>query len=201
MQNDFLSTFCGMDFQLDTQGPWYKSVNFGAGKSPCAPNWWAHQDPDRVRSRLCERARPGNLSLRLRVGADLPGRLLLREDFASSTRQRFASLTRIDDYSQVDTLGPRYKSVSLGAKMSPGAPNWWAYINRGLGLTCRFRRGLVFKAHRLLNHTTLGSRVIKKRRSEVDLQGRLAWRGFRQQCTSAACTARPVPASAFRVSD
>ena len=28
----------------------------------------------------------------------------------------------------------------------------------------RFRRGLVFKAHRLLYHSTLGSRVIKKKK-------------------------------------
>ena len=31
----------------------------------------------------------------------------------------------------------------------------------------RFRGGLVFKAHRLLHHSTLGSRVTKKKRREV----------------------------------
>jgi len=31
----------------------------------------------------------------------------------------------------------------------------------------RFRGGLVFKAHRLLYHSTLGLRVIKKRRKNV----------------------------------
>ena len=30
----------------------------------------------------------------------------------------------------------------------------------------RFRGGLVFEAHRLLHHSTLGLRVIKKRREE-----------------------------------
>jgi len=33
----------------------------------------------------------------------------------------------------------------------------------------RFRGGLVFKAHRLLYHSTLGLRVIKKKRRKVDL--------------------------------
>jgi len=31
-----------------------------------------------------------------------------------------------------------------------------------------FRGGLVFKAHRLVYHSTLGSRVIKKKREEKD---------------------------------
>jgi len=31
----------------------------------------------------------------------------------------------------------------------------------------RFRGGLVFKAHRLFYHSTLGSRVIKKKKKEV----------------------------------
>ena len=30
----------------------------------------------------------------------------------------------------------------------------------------RFREGLVFKAHRLLYHSTLGSRVIKKKKKQ-----------------------------------
>jgi len=32
----------------------------------------------------------------------------------------------------------------------------------------RFRGGLVFKAHRLLHHSTLGSRVMKKRRRRFE---------------------------------
>ena len=35
----------------------------------------------------------------------------------------------------------------------------------------RFRGGLVFKAHRLLYHSTLGSRVIKKKRRRCTLRG------------------------------
>ena len=31
----------------------------------------------------------------------------------------------------------------------------------------RFRGGLVFKAHRLLHHSTLGLRVIKKKKKDV----------------------------------
>jgi len=31
----------------------------------------------------------------------------------------------------------------------------------------RFRRGLVFKAHRWLHHSTLGSRVIKKKKRVI----------------------------------
>ena len=35
----------------------------------------------------------------------------------------------------------------------------------------RFRGGLVFKIHRLVYHSTLGSRVIQKRRSDLDVFG------------------------------
>ena len=35
------------------------------------------------------------------------------------------------------------------------------------GLQVRFRGGLVFKAHRLLSHSTLGLRVIKKKKHSV----------------------------------
>ena len=45
------------------------------------------------------------------------------------------------DYSLVDMLGPRYKSV-----------------------------GFVFKAHRLLYHSTLGLRVIKKKKNPSTLE-------------------------------
>jgi len=36
----------------------------------------------------------------------------------------------------------------------------------------RFRGGLVFKAHRLLYHPTLGLRVMKKKKKEFDLAKR-----------------------------
>ena len=40
----------------------------------------------------------------------------------------------------------------------------------------RFRGGLVFKAHRLLYHSTLGSRVTKKKKKKR-LNGHLVWQG------------------------
>ena len=33
----------------------------------------------------------------------------------------------------------------------------------------RFRGGLVFKAHRLFDHSTIGLRVIKKKREDVEV--------------------------------
>jgi hypothetical protein len=39
----------------------------------------------------------------------------------------------------------------------------------GVGNVQRFRGGLVFKAHRLLYHSTLGLRVIKKEKALLDL--------------------------------
>jgi len=44
--------------------------------------------------------------------------------------------------------------------MSAMSLNWYAQ--------CRFRCGLVFKAHRLLYHSNLGSIVIKKREKEEE---------------------------------
>ena len=43
--------------------------------------------------------------------------------------------------------------------------DWWTRIEEQLLLrnVKRFRGGLVFKAHRLLYHSTLGSRVIQKK--------------------------------------
>jgi len=53
-----------------------------------------------------------------------------------------------------------------------------AWIN-GLGLlrrnVKRFRGGLVFKAHRLLYRSTLGLRVIKKKKTEVKEKNPLSW--------------------------
>jgi len=43
---------------------------------------------------------------------------------------------------------------------------------RGVGL--RFRGGLVFKAHRRLYHSTLGSRVIKKRETPATARQRVS---------------------------
>ena len=40
----------------------------------------------------------------------------------------------------------------------------------------RFRGGLVFKTHGLLYHSTLGSRVLKKKRKRVDVVWRRLWR-------------------------
>jgi len=43
----------------------------------------------------------------------------------------------------------------------------------------RFRGGLVFKAHRLLYHSTLGLRVIKKKKK--------IWMIFRGTCAAVVC--------------
>ena len=34
----------------------------------------------------------------------------------------------------------------------------------------QFRKGLVFKAHRLLHHSTLGSRVVKKKKTSASMR-------------------------------
>ena len=41
----------------------------------------------------------------------------------------------LTDYSQVDMLGVRYKSVSVGAEKSPVSPNWRAEIDRDRSVT------------------------------------------------------------------
>ena len=50
----------------------------------------------------------------------------------------------------------------------------------------RFRGGLVFMAHRLLYHSTLGLRVIKKKKKKSDAGpcagGAFTWPGFRVWC-------------------
>ena len=49
-------------------------------------------------------------------------------------------------------------------------------------IVTRFRGGLVFKAHRLSYHATLGSRVIKKKKKDNlvwDLEPRVESLGFR----------------------
>ena len=49
-----------------------------------------------------------------------------------------------------------------------------AFVEKGFRNVNRFRGGLVFKAHRLVYHSTLGSRVIKK-----NLHPAVMERGFR----------------------
>ena len=56
------------------------------------------------------------------------------------------------------------------------APDWIPELRPVVGLRYllrrnvkRFRGGLVFKAHRPLYHSTLGSRVIKKKHQEMGL--------------------------------
>ena len=48
----------------------------------------------------------------------------------------------------------------------------------------RFRGGLVFKAHRLLHHSTLGLRVKKKKKGCVETDAGLPKRGKSLSCTS-----------------
>jgi len=59
---------------------------------------------------------------------------------------RLFSILRFPDYSQVDKLGLRYHAVN-----------------------CGIRGGLVFKAHGILYHSTLGVIVIKKKKKGSDL--------------------------------
>ena len=69
------------------------------------------------------------------------------------------------DEFQVDMLGVRYKSVNFGKEAS-----LIAHIRLGISEQLlrrnvnRFRCGFVSQTHRLLHHSILGSRVIKKKR-------------------------------------
>ena len=52
---------------------------------------------------------------------------------------------------------------------------WARFKNKLLRrIVNRFRGRLVFKAHRLLHHSTLGSRVIKRKREEEAYKGKTA---------------------------
>ena len=63
--------------------------------------------------------------------------------------------------------------VPLHAKQAPelqgpdesSGPDKWSRPDESSGPVQRFRGGLVFKAHRLLYHSTLGLRVIKKKKT------------------------------------
>jgi len=74
--------------------------------------------------------------------------------------------SELTDYSQVDMLDPRYKFVKFEAgkspgsthpEQSPGSPNW---RDQETG------KERVFKAHRLLYHSTLSLRVTKKKKTK-----------------------------------
>ena len=52
------------------------------------------------------------------------------------------------------------KERERGSERKRGVPE-----SPDLGLVKRFRGGLVFKAHRLVYHSTLGLRVIKKKKN------------------------------------
>ena len=68
---------------------------------------------------------------------------------------------------------------------------------RDEGLRCRDRGGLVFKAHRLVYHATLGSRVIKKKKKRPG--GRRSRRRWR--AASAPRHASPAAGSYLRLLD
>jgi len=56
-----------------------------------------------------------------------------------------------------------YRSLALSLSlvdMVARLDRWWVWFN-----VKRFRGGLVFKAHRWFHHSTLGSRVIKKKKT------------------------------------
>jgi len=67
-----------------------------------------------------------------------------------------------------DSGALRYKFRGSKKRIWSNAGGWWKARNFLLQLlhrnVKRFRGGLVFKAHRLLYHSTLGLRVIKKKR-------------------------------------
>ena len=52
---------------------------------------------------------------------------LIRCVVVEDRRNRPGALT---DYSQVDTLGVRYKSVNFGSGKSPSSPDGWSQIDR-----------------------------------------------------------------------
>ena len=66
----------------------------------------------------------------------------------------------------------------------------------GEGRPCqRFRDGLVFMAHRLLYHSTLGSREIRKERKTLPMQRE----GFSKHLAGSDVTCASVLGSRFRV--
>jgi len=80
--------------------------------------------------------------------------------------------------------GLRFQDIALGAE----TPFSHAHHSRGDAHT-RFRGGLVFKAHRLLNHSTLSSRVTKKKRSDEHARGQ-AWHRQSGESSQQMCMLR-----------
>jgi len=75
-------------------------------------------------------------------------------------------LRHLKDFSQVDVLGVRSTSVNFAEHIRL---LWGTHPSTGAN---RFRGGLVFKAHRWLYHSILGSRVIKKKTNPHVYRGR-----------------------------
>jgi len=69
----------------------------------------------------------------------------------------------LPDNSKVDMLGAWYTYVKFGAEKGPGSPKLPDSSD-----VQRFPGGLVFKAHRLLDHSTLDLRVIKKKSASTN---------------------------------
>jgi len=134
--------------QVDMPGVWYKSVNFGE-KSRHA-----------VQPRDC-------------IKSDSPpGKLLCT--LATNLPVVFAWYKSVNFGGK---FGVWYKSINFWRKppqrrqaavhASDGAPCRLCGLRPGLaGTSLQVRGGLVFKAHRWLYHSTLGSRVTKKKKKK-----------------------------------
>ena len=106
------------------------------------------------------------------------GRRVLESRIVWISRPTIPKLTR-----RVCRTNPTF----FGAGKRPREADRWAQIDRERPNVKRFRGGLVFKAHRLLYHPTLGLRVIKKKRKRLDRE--------RPSKVSSGTTRQDVPES------
>jgi len=105
----------------------------------------------------------------IRSTADTPKTHLARKAMPCADQEDASSehLLRASGF-MVHDLGFRVKSVGLGVGgfgMHHSLPHVSTPPHGAAPLQLRFRGGLVFKAHRLVYHSTLGLSVIKKKKN------------------------------------